>query len=71
MPTIYDVQGQPIQVPAKVTGAELRKILNIPPTKDIYLIKDQSDSYTRVPEYHPIPVEDQARIETLSSFASG
>ncbi|HWP49044.1 MAG TPA: hypothetical protein VNM22_17950 [Candidatus Limnocylindrales bacterium] len=71
MPTLYDVQGHPVQVPAKVTGAELRKTLQIPPTKDIYLIKDESDSYTRVPEYHPIPVKDQARIEVLSSFASG
>lgn len=71
MPVIYDVQGRPVQVPVRITGAELRKTLRIPDTKDIYMVKDESNQYVRVPEYRPVPIKDKTRIEALSSFASG
>jgi len=71
MPIVYDVQGRPVQVPARVTGAELRKTLKIPTTKDIYMVKEDSHQYVRVPEYRPIPVKDNTKIEALSTFTSG
>ena len=70
MPIVMDPQGNPVSVPYVTNGGDLKKVMNLPPNKNLYKVSPDG-AYQRVPESGKVSLREGDRIDAISSFRRG